>query len=110
MGPLGIFRRHTLHKSPLSLAVPLDGTDHVMGLLELQRLSRRKESARSRYRRYKGPFIEQITLDDLQKKPVDWRHFFNNPQVSQPSYSVPGSVDCLLERLEENSVYYLVRD
>lgn len=108
MAPFGFLRGHQLRRTPLSLAVPLDGTEHEMGLRQLEKYSRRRLSVRKRYRRYKGPFIEYLTVEDLKKGVKDWREFLHTRNARQDSYSVPGSLDALMERLEENIVYYLV--
>lgn len=108
MAPFGLFAGRPLRRNPLSLAVPLDGTEHEMGLRQLERYSRRRPSVRKRYRRYKGPFIEYLTVEDLKRGVRDWREFLHSRNAKMDSYSVPGSLDALMERLEENIVYYLV--
>lgn len=111
---------HRLRRSPLSLSVPLDGSDTVRGLrpLERQRLVADGERAaaggggggppapavptgRRHYQRYKGPFIEQLSADDLKAPPKPWGAFAGEGTAS---YNVPASVPVLLERLEVSGV------
>ncbi|GMH33857.1 hypothetical protein BSKO_01691 [Bryopsis sp. KO-2023] len=106
MAPFGLFEP-PLQRTPLSAAVPLDGTEHQMGLRQLERLNRQTPGVRTRYRRYKGPFIEYLTVEDLKKEAREWNDFLHCSKSALDCYTVPGSVDALVERLEENIVYYL---
>jgi hypothetical protein len=106
------FSGHALSRSPLSPSVPLDGTDTVRGLRALERLSlvggEKAQSGvahrhtpvidtgRRHYKRYKGPFLEQLTLEDVQATPKPWGTFMGGPTA----YSLPASMTVLQERLE----------
>lgn len=69
---------------------------------------------RRRYRRYKGPFVEQLHLEDLKKEPQPWNNFFGRSSVEnrrngaedRSAYSIPASLDLLSERIDENYVKY----
>lgn len=109
---MGLFSGHSFKRSPLSLSVPLDGSDTVRGLRTLERETllnsdavqpaaeqqhaRPVAAGRRHYQRYKGPFIEQLTLEDLQAEPKPWKAFLG----SSTSYNVPASVAVLMERME----------
>lgn len=103
-----------LRRSPLAAAVPLEGSDTVPGLRTLERLrssnlldtgsSARSRGAqaprpsrRSNYQRFKGPFIEQMSTDDLQKTPKPWKQFLGD---GNQGFNLPASVDVLSERTE----------
>ena len=142
------WNQHHLERSPLSLSVPLDGTDTVMGLRTIERLqaanllqSRAQDNTvarhhhpsdtptaarRRRYRRYKGPFIEYLALEDFTKSPRPWDQFFSFSSPSSPppnppqppnasmsrflldntSYTIPASMDLLYERIDVRSYYH----
>lgn len=106
--PFGLFN-YGFKRTPFAIAVPLAGTDSVMGLRQLERLAHRRPSMRTRYRRFQGPFLEYLTLEDMTRTPRDWRQFWNcdpkNMRLS--SYSIPGSADALSERIEENLAYFV---
>lgn len=121
---------HTLERSPLAPSVPLDGSDTVAGLRTLERLRASNllppnngpstssrapptESAwasrRRKYQRFKGPFIEHLTVDDMKKNPKPWNQFTINGENGrlQDAYNVPATLDILAERFEENIATYL---
>ena len=126
----GLFGEWRLARSPLAPSVPLDGTDTVQGLQTLERLraarllapnggaggapTRGRQAAqaappsrRRRYQRYKGPYLEQLALDDLKKDPRPWSQFSGvgagdgaPVALAHGSYTVPASLDLLCERME----------
>lgn len=108
-------RQHSLDRSPLSPAVPLEGSESVQGLrtLERQRLTSEAAAAqpsapdqpgapaiptgRRTYQRFKGPYIEQLAVEDLKAAPKPWGAFAGG---SVADYSVPASIAALQERME----------
>lgn len=63
------------------------------------------------YERYQGPYLHQLTVDDLRKTKPTWQQFFYNGTSAagwQDAYNVPEHLGMLQERMEENLVYYLV--
>lgn len=90
-----------LLRSPLSPGVPLEGTDTVQGLriLERQRLTEAllqpaagaggaTAAATSggwqrRFQRYRGPFIEQLSMADLKRDPKSWAVFWKGSETGQ---------------------------
>jgi hypothetical protein len=128
-----VLRGWTLTRSPLAPSVPLDGTETVEGLRSLERLhlaallndqqaalgtsygrrnSRAAQSRRRRYQRFKGPFVEQLTLDDLRRDPRPWQEFIGKPRASSEgsvfnSCNVAASLDLLCERFEASSAFCL---
>jgi hypothetical protein len=110
----------TLRRSPLAAAVPLEGTDTVPGLRTLERLRAAnllnngdasgagrgaqppRASRRQSYQRFKGPYIEQMTTQELQKDPKPWKLFLGDAEqgLSAQGFNVPASVDVLSERTE----------
>lgn len=103
----------TFECTPLSIAVPLDGTERQLGIRQLQRqLSRPK--IRSQYRRFSGPFLDSLTPEDVQRCHLkSWKEFLPSPEtnIKRPcsAFSIPGSVIALCERIEENLFFFLVR-
>jgi hypothetical protein len=135
-----MFGRWTLQRNPLAPGVPLEGTDTVEGLRNLERLRAASllnnangnangaggagrpaappaQNRRRRYQRYKGPFLEQLSVDDLKKDPRPWAQFSgittttapapagagggqNNNRISMQGYTFPASLDLLCERIE----------
>lgn len=93
----------------MALAVPLDGTESMVGLQHLeaaslkQRLNQSASAQRPQRRQYKGPHILYATMDDLQAPPRPWRQFFG----TLDQYNVPRSVVALADRAEANAVHYL---
>ena len=63
---------------------------------------------RQRYQRYKGPFLEQLGLADLQAQPRPWRLLLSASAAHSVCFNVPESAVMLQERVEENLVVYLV--
>lgn len=103
-----VFRRgHQLAASPLAAAVPLDGSETVPGLRQLERTLPAAEFARCR--RYRGPHLDQLTVDHLTAAPRPWREFFEGQAGWGGAYSVPPSWATLWDRAEENLVRFLVR-
>lgn len=127
----GLFGDWRLQRSPLAPSVPLDGTDTVQGLQTLERLRAARllpnnatggppngtrqappapPSRRRRYQRYKGPYLEQLAIDDLKKDPRPWAQFTGVPAGDGgplgSSYTVPASLDLLCERMEV--IYILI--
>ena len=108
-------------------SVDLDGTDTVEGLKTLDRLraarlldldappknnknSKKSVSRRKAYKRYKGPFIECIGIDEFQRAPKPWSDFVGNSVAATSAaatFDVPASLDALFERVDENIVHYL---
>ena len=144
-----MFSSAAFRKSPLSISVPLDGTETVPGLAKL--LQRRRVDAleerlglprgmiclckvcgfKSKLiaypmplmpcgngaggpqptRRYKGPYVSEMTMDSLKQSPKPWPAFFmgDNKGTSRAPYNLPADTTMLLDRLEENLVFFLVR-
>eukprot|EP00884_Botryococcus_braunii_P022888 jgi/Botrbrau1/9283/Bobra.0111s0010.1 len=110
--------RHDFRASPLSLGVPLDGTETVVGLRQLDlhyrthHINTRLE-ARSRtlgYERYRGPYLHQLTAEDLRKRKPSWSEFFcsgNGSSGWREAYNAPEHLGMLQERMEENLIFYL---
>jgi hypothetical protein len=113
------FRGWTLRRNPLAASVPLDGSDTVQGLRDLERLrsaallrggshsstlraSHGPSQRRQKYRRFKGPYMEQLTFDDLKKAPRSWSQFLGLREAdwTVQGYSVPATLDLLCERIE----------
>ena len=118
-----MFARHSFQVTPLSHSVPLDGSEAVLGLRQLQRhqdgqkLARALEpagqastSGRTESARYKGPFIDQLTLDDLARPPRPWAQFFTGGPAGPwtAAYNVPEHTAMLRERAQDNLAFYLV--
>jgi hypothetical protein len=97
--------------------VPLEGSDTVQGLRTLERLRRFEllqapegpdggggsgGGWRRAFLRYKGPFVEQLTADDLQQAPKSWRLFWRGTEHGQAAqaYNLPASLEVLVERTE----------
>jgi hypothetical protein len=67
--------------------------------------------------RYRGPYLEQLTLEAFRRDPRPWRDFFGVGAARDrhwrrslaDSYNVPDHLTHLKQRLEENIVYFLVR-
>lgn len=89
-----------LLRSPLSPGVPLEGTDTVQGLriLERQRLAEALQQPadgsgsaaaaagagwRRRFQRYRGPYIEQLSTEDLKREPRSWAVFWKGSETGQ---------------------------
>lgn len=125
---MGLFGRHEeqFRRSPLSPCVPLDGTESVMGLQTLNRLQRAgidpfqpnppsdaaERTRRPRaYQRYRGPYLDQLTVEDIKRPAAPWKQFFYNGEHGKwsESYNVPEDLAMLQERMEENVVGYMVR-
>jgi hypothetical protein len=120
---------HTLQRSPLQPAVPLEGSDTVQGLSTLARLraanllppaggaprggaaaAAAAGGRRRRYQRFRGPFVEQATLDDLRAAPRPWTQFWGSADAGGGlggAYNVPASADALAERVDENLAAFL---
>jgi len=130
-----MFARWNLRRSPLAPGVPLEGTETVDGLRQLERLRAASllnngnrnaggaggqaaapaQNRRRRYQRYKGPFLEQLSVDDLKKNPRPWSQFSGITNITAPNagagagaihrisiqgYTFPASLDLLCERIE----------
>ena len=114
-----------LRRSPLSSGVPLEGTDTVQGLRTLERMrmaellqepspatfasGRGGNGAapssggwRRRFQRYRGPFIEQLAVEDLKANPKPWAVFWRGSEGGRwaDAYNLPASLDVLHERTE----------
>ncbi|KAL4419286.1 hypothetical protein ABPG77_008336 [Micractinium sp. CCAP 211/92] len=124
-----------LRRNPLAPGVPLEGTDTVEGLrtLERQRLAEllQQQAAgsnigsggnavsgsrgsnggwRRAFTRYRGPFIEQLTLEDMKQAPKSWAVFWRGSEragAAAEAYSLPASLAVLHERTEENFATFL---
>lgn len=57
---------------------------------------------RRRFQRYRGPFIEQLAVDDLKADPKPWAVFWRGSQAGgwADAYNLPASLDVLHERTE----------
>lgn len=62
-------------------------------------------------RRYKGPYVSELTMDSVRQSPKPWPAFFMGEHggTSRAAYNLPADTTMLLDRLEENLVFYLVR-
>jgi hypothetical protein len=115
-----------LDRSPLAPSVPLEGSDTDQGLQAIERsqtverLEGRKHqgkgkhgslsnetwregSRRARYRRYKGPFLEYLSIGDLKRDPRRWSEFFGADDAlsrGKCNISIPASLDLLAERID----------
>lgn len=116
-----------LRRSPLAPSVPLEGSETVQGLRTLERLltanllngtadgdgrggarnggassGHELSSRRRRYQRYKGPYLEQLTVDDLKKDPKPWKQFapVEGWRWTTLEYSIPATLDLMCERIE----------
>lgn len=66
---------------------------------------------RAGYERYRGPYLHQLTVEDLRKAKPLWQEFFYNGDSTagwQDAYNAPEHLGMLQERMEENLIYYLV--
>ena len=90
--------------------VPLEGSDTVEGLRTLERRHRvgavPPEGAalcrRAAYARYRGPYLEQLPVDEFKRDPRPWSLFLRNGEQGRlaNAYNVPPSLSALCERLE----------
>lgn len=110
-----------LARNPLVPSVPLEGSDTVQGLRTLERLraaellslddpkklkhssidTRRKR--RSRYQRYKGPFIEYLGVEDFKRDGKSWQEFGGQNTGTRGitrCFDVAASLDLLAERVD----------
>lgn len=57
---------------------------------------------RRRFQRYRGPFIEQLAVEDLKADPKPWAVFWRGSEAGRwaAAYSLPASLDVLHERTE----------
>lgn len=121
-----MWRAWHLDRSPLAPSVPLEGSDTVDGLQAIERLRTverldgrkhqgkgnngslnnetwREGCRRARYRRYKGPFLEYLSIDDLKRDPRRWSEFFGDDNAlsrRKCNISIPASLDLLAERID----------
>ena len=134
---MGPFRReYSFSSSPLCPSVPLDGSTTVLGLRDLDKHLRAVEAiaelekqtprdrqqqipdivhgSRPSYRRYKGPYLEQLKANDLQRQPQNWQSFVGGQSRNGScsswanSFNAPENLGMLAERMEENIVHYMV--
>ena len=117
-----------LVRNPLVPSVPLEGSDTVQGLRTLERLraadllshsgdadekrKTKRASRRSRYQRYKGPFIEYLGVDALtQGDGKPWKEFggqqVGRREMDGRCFDVSGSLDLLAERIDVRFFYLL---
>ena len=85
-------------------------TNHLAALMLLK--SRKDVAGRSQpARRYKGPFASELSMDSLRQSPKPWPAFFTGERggANRAAYSLPADTIMLLDRLEENLVFFLVR-
>ena len=80
----------------------------------LQQHSHCAAGSRLHYERYRGPYVDQLTLHHLLQQPKAWPDFFYAPPRPQAAneaaaYNVPSHTLMLCERMEENLVHFLVR-
>lgn len=99
-------------RTALSIAVPLDGTDRELGLKQLEQFASRKQTFRSQYKRFHGPFVEYTTPEELRNGLRDWKELLHcsarDIRLGLAVYTVPGSLLALSERLDENLARFLV--
>jgi hypothetical protein len=62
-------------------------------------------------KRYKGPYIRDLSMESLRDPPTDWQYFLLGLDTgSSPApYTLPSNMNMLLDRVEENAVFFLVR-
>ena len=62
-------------------------------------------------RRYKGPYLSQLSLDVIEQPPKPWPDFLvgSSAANNQMAYNLPSHTSMLMDRLEENLVFFLVR-
>ncbi|KAK9802738.1 hypothetical protein WJX73_005182 [Symbiochloris irregularis] len=122
MRPLFGWRNHAFRRSALSSSVPLDGSETVVGLRQWNRHLRGKDLndylqnnlaglqglGRTGYRHYKGPYLDQLSRQDLQHLPVPWLLSLcgGDLRTWAQAYNLPEHSAMLQERLEENLVRY----
>ena len=63
--------------------------------------------SRQQYQRFRGPFLEELGLADLQAQPRPWQLLLGR-SAAQTAYNMPDSAAMLQERLEDNVVTFLV--
>eukprot|EP00210_Caulerpa_lentillifera_P002013 g1930.t1 len=100
-----------MKRTPLSIAVPIDGTDRELGLKQLEQFALRKRSFRSQYRRFHGPFVEYLTPEELRDGLRDWKEFLHctvkDIKLQLAVYTIPGSLLALSERVDENLALFM---
>ena len=98
--------------TPLSLGVPPEGTEHQIGIQQIENYLYRQPNVRSQYRRFRGPFWEDLTIEDLKRRSPKWKGFWQrHPRDERRQldlYTVPGSLLALCERMDENLFQYMV--
>lgn len=93
-----------LLRNPLSPGVPLEGSDTVQGLrtLERRRMTEMLQQPaggatagaaaaagggvggwQRRFQRYRGPFVEQLSTEDLKQAPKNWTVFWKGSEGGQ---------------------------
>jgi len=116
---MGILRRkHAFRVSALSLSVPLNGCDTVLGLQELQRQKDGENFSRALQagfygvsgkprtcRRYIGPYPSELTIEDLGREPRPWQDFAWGQ--GWQSYNLAEDISHLWDRVAENLVLYV---
>ncbi len=62
-------------------------------------------------RRYKGPYVSELSMQSLSQAPKPWPAFFMGEKSasSRATYTLPADTTMLLDRIEENLVFFLVR-
>jgi len=62
-------------------------------------------------RRYKGPYVSELSIQSLSQAPKPWPAFFMGEKSasSRATYTLPADTTMLLDRIEENLVFFLVR-
>ncbi|KAK9822459.1 hypothetical protein WJX81_003625 [Elliptochloris bilobata] len=112
--------RHEFRRTPLSAAVPLEGSDTVVGLRELEHQQRREtlqsifgavsgDGAAKGRTAYKGPRLAELRLEDLRRRERPWQVFLHGGEGTawSAAYNLPEHVAHLCARCEENVVHYL---
>lgn len=115
---------------PLHAAVPLEGTDTVTGLLELERRAMRMQTQMAAStaaqcrdnivsspvprcftsrvgRDYGGPHCWDLTSSALFTPPLPWQLYFGSEANLLASYNIPYDLKHLNQRLDENMTKYL---
>ena len=63
--------------------------------------------SRSSYRYFRGPYLEQLSRQDLAASPRDWKLLFVWPHP-WAGYNIPEDAAMLQERVEENLIVFMV--
>lgn len=104
-----------LRVSPLYATVPLEGTQNVTGLLELERRARQAPNQQAgaiavqdHGNRYTGPHWWELSCAEVLKAPSheSWQLYFGGAHLTD-NFNVPGGMNHLKQRLNENLAKYI---